>query len=97
MKAGGSGLHLAVANRVLILQPHDNPAMEEQASDRVHRLRQLKQVFVKRILTSTDFPEDHPYYDFCGITVSYTQPNNPKAKQTIEEKKANLQDKKKLK
>eukprot|EP00833_Pecoramyces_ruminatium_P000475 jgi/Orpsp1_1/1174507/evm.model.c7180000050359.1 len=46
LKAGGLGLTLTVASRVYLFEPHFNPAAENQAIDRVHRLGQNKPVFV---------------------------------------------------
>jgi SWI/SNF-related matrix-associated actin-dependent regulator of chromatin subfamily A3 len=37
LKAGGVGLNLTEANRVYIIEPYWNPAVESQAVDRVHR------------------------------------------------------------
>jgi len=50
MKAGGLGLNLVSASHVMLLDPWWNPATEEQAIDRVHRLGQTKPVFVTRFI-----------------------------------------------
>jgi len=50
MKAGGLGLNLVAASHVLLLDPWWNPAAEEQAIDRVHRLGQTKPVYVTRFI-----------------------------------------------
>jgi len=50
MKAGGLGLNLVAASHVLLLDPWWNPAAEEQAIDRVHRLGQTKPVFVTHFI-----------------------------------------------
>ncbi len=40
--AGGVGLNLTSANHILILDAHYNPAWEQQASDRIHRIGQVR-------------------------------------------------------
>ncbi len=49
LKAGGSGLNLATADRVIIYDPWWNPAVESQASDRAHRIGQTKKVSVLKL------------------------------------------------
>jgi SNF2 family DNA or RNA helicase len=66
IKAGGFGLNLTAADYVFILDPWWNPAVEDQALSRAHRMGQKKNVFVYRFI----------------------------AKDTIEEKIHQLQDKK---
>ena len=50
LKAGGTGLTLTAADTVIHLDPWWNPAVEDQATDRVHRIGQDKPVFVYRLL-----------------------------------------------
>eukprot|EP01083_Nonionella_stella_P077978 213153_1 len=50
LKAGNLGLNLTSANRVFLLDPWWNPAAEDQAVDRVHRLGQLRPVEVIRLI-----------------------------------------------
>lgn len=50
LKAGGTGLTLTEANYVIHLDPWWNPAVEDQASDRAHRLGQSKPVTVYRLI-----------------------------------------------
>ena len=50
LKAGGVGLNLTTARRVYLLDPWFNPAVEEQAMDRVHRLGQEHPVVVTRFI-----------------------------------------------
>eukprot|EP00002_Diphylleia_rotans_P007861 TRINITY_DN1753_c0_g1_i10.p1 TRINITY_DN1753_c0_g1~~TRINITY_DN1753_c0_g1_i10.p1 ORF type:complete len:319 (-),score=52.01 TRINITY_DN1753_c0_g1_i10:226-1182(-) len=50
LKAGGLGLNLPEASRVFMLDPWWNPAAEEQAIDRVHRLNQTRPVMVIRFI-----------------------------------------------
>jgi superfamily II DNA or RNA helicase len=57
LKAGGTGLNLTAADHVFLLDPWWNPAVEEQAADRAHRIGQDKPVFVYRLVT-TDTVEE---------------------------------------
>jgi non-specific serine/threonine protein kinase len=50
LKTGGTGLNLTRASYVYHLDPWWNPAVENQASDRVHRIGQKSSVFVQRLL-----------------------------------------------
>jgi len=51
LKAGGFGLNLTAANYVIIYDPWWNPAVEQQAMDRVYRIGQSKEVFVYKLIT----------------------------------------------
>jgi superfamily II DNA or RNA helicase len=54
LKAGGVGLNLTSADTVILYDPWWNPAVEEQAIDRAHRIGQDKPVFVhKLVMTGT--------------------------------------------
>ncbi|OQO01841.1 hypothetical protein B0A48_12314 [Cryoendolithus antarcticus] len=57
LKAGNAGLNLNVASQVIILDPFWNPYIEEQAIDRAHRIGQLRDVKVHRVLV-TETVED---------------------------------------
>lgn len=48
LRAGGVGLNLTAASVVIMLDPWWNPAIEDQAIDRVHRLGQHQNVLVKK-------------------------------------------------
>ncbi len=50
LKAGGVGLNLTAADTVIIYDPWWNPAVENQAIDRAHRIGQDKPVFVYRLV-----------------------------------------------
>ncbi|MEW6432372.1 MAG: DEAD/DEAH box helicase [Myxococcota bacterium] len=50
LKAGGTGLTLTAADYVIHLDPWWNPAVEDQASDRAHRIGQDKPVTVYRLI-----------------------------------------------
>jgi len=56
-KCGSLGLNLTCANRVILMDVWWNPALENQAIDRVHRIGQSKSVDVHRIFIS-DTVED---------------------------------------
>jgi len=51
-QVGGVGLTITAADRVILVDPAWNPAMDSQAIDRVHRLGQKKAVVVYRLLSS---------------------------------------------
>lgn len=51
IKAGGVGLNLTQADYVFILDPWWNPAVEQQAIDRTHRIGQTKSVFIYKFIT----------------------------------------------
>ncbi len=57
LKAGGTGLNLTAANYVIILDPWWNPAVENQAADRVHRIGQTQPVTVYRLITADTVEE----------------------------------------
>lgn len=50
LKAGGTGLNLTAADTVIHYDPWWNPAVEEQATDRAHRIGQTKNVFVYKLI-----------------------------------------------
>jgi SNF2 family DNA or RNA helicase len=50
LKAGGTGLNLTAADTVIHLDPWWNPAVENQATDRAHRIGQRRAVFVQRLI-----------------------------------------------
>jgi superfamily II DNA or RNA helicase len=52
LKAGGVGLNLTAADTVIIFDPWWNPAVEQQAIDRAHRIGQDKSVFVYRLVAA---------------------------------------------
>lgn len=57
LKAGGVGLNLTSCNNVIIYDPWWNPAVEEQASDRVYRIGQQNDVTVYRLITTNSIEE----------------------------------------
>ena len=52
LKAGGRGLNLIAADTVIHYDPWWNPAVEDQASDRAHRIGQTKSVFVYKLIAA---------------------------------------------
>ncbi|MDX1925312.1 MAG: DEAD/DEAH box helicase [Pirellulaceae bacterium] len=57
LKAGGTGLNLTAADYVLHLDPWWNPAVEDQATDRAHRIGQTRSVTVYRLVTRDTIEE----------------------------------------
>ncbi len=57
LKAGGVGLNLTAADYVFILDPWWNPAVENQAVDRSHRIGQQKPVFFYKFITEESIEE----------------------------------------
>ncbi|PIA59975.1 hypothetical protein AQUCO_00400688v1 [Aquilegia coerulea] len=57
LKASGAGINLTVASRVYLLEPWWNPAVEEQAMDRVHRIGQKNDVKIVRLITRNSIEE----------------------------------------
>ena len=52
LKAGGVGLNLVEADYVVLLDPWWNPAVEDQAIDRAHRIGQTRPVIVYRLVSA---------------------------------------------
>ncbi len=57
LKAGGTGLNLTGADMVIHYDPWWNPAAEDQATDRAHRIGQTKKVEVIRLITHLSIEE----------------------------------------
>jgi SNF2 family DNA or RNA helicase len=57
LKAGGLGLNLTAADYVLHLDPWWNPAIEDQASDRAHRIGQTRPVTIYRLVARNTIEE----------------------------------------
>ncbi|GAO30628.1 superfamily II DNA/RNA helicases, SNF2 family [Geofilum rubicundum JCM 15548] len=57
LKAGGLGLNLTAADYVLHLDPWWNPAIEDQASDRAHRMGQMRPVTIYRLVAKNTIEE----------------------------------------
>ena len=57
LKACGTGLNLTAADHVFLLDPWWNPAVENQATDRAHRIGQERPVMVYRMLAKDTVEE----------------------------------------
>src|SRR5271157_1188441 len=57
LKAGGVGLTLTAADTVIHYDPWWNPAVEDQASDRAHRIGQTRPVFVYKLIAADTVEE----------------------------------------
>lgn len=57
LKAGGLGLNLTAADYVILMDPWWNPAVEDQASDRAHRIGQQHPVTIYRLVTKNTIEE----------------------------------------
>lgn len=57
LKAGGTGLNLTAADYVIHLDPWWNPAIEDQASDRSHRIGQTRAVTIYRLIAQNTIEE----------------------------------------
>jgi non-specific serine/threonine protein kinase len=57
LKAGGIGLNLTAADYVYIVDPWWNPAVEQQAIDRTHRIGQTKNIFAYRMICKNTVEE----------------------------------------
>ncbi len=57
LKAGGAGLNLTAASYVVLFDPWWNPAVENQAIDRTHRIGQVRKVIAYRLLIKDSIEE----------------------------------------
>lgn len=57
LKAGGTGLNLTAADMAYLVDPWWNPAVEDQAIDRIHRIGQKKKVAAYRLVTPNSVEE----------------------------------------
>ena len=57
LKAGGMGINLTAADYVIHMDPWWNPAVEDQASDRAHRMGQLRPVTIYRLVAKHTIEE----------------------------------------
>jgi SNF2 family DNA or RNA helicase len=86
IKAGGQGLNFTAANKVYMMEPQFNPGVEQQAIDRVHRLGQERDVFIKHYIMSESVEE--------GI-LKLQKKKEDLAKFTLERKMSRLEESKK--
>jgi|GEM_PF-2798251 len=83
LKAGGSGLNLTAADYVLHLDPWWNPAVEDQASDRAHRIGQKKSVNVYKLIINNSIESQiiklhKKKKDLADSIINNTSSNNSK-------------------
>ncbi|XP_065853567.1 putative SWI/SNF-related matrix-associated actin-dependent regulator of chromatin subfamily A member 3-like 1 [Euphorbia lathyris] len=57
LRASGAGINLAMASTVYLMEPWWNPAVEEQAMDRVHRIGQKEDVRIVRLIARNSIEE----------------------------------------
>ena len=57
LRAGGTGLNLTAADHIFLLDPWWNPAVEDQAADRAHRIGQTRPVLVTRLVAQDTVEE----------------------------------------
>ena len=57
LRAGGAGLNLTAADYVIHMYPWWNPAVEDQASDRAHRIGQERPVTIYRLVAQDTIEE----------------------------------------
>ena len=57
LRAGGTGLNLTAADHIFLLDPWWNPAVEDQAADRAHRIGQTRPVLVHRLVARNTVEE----------------------------------------
>lgn len=57
LKAGGVALNLTAASHVMLMDPWWNPAVEQQAQDRIHRLGQYKPIRTTRFVVAGTIEE----------------------------------------
>jgi SNF2 family DNA or RNA helicase len=77
LKAGGSGLNLTAADYVIHMDPWWNPAVEDQASDRAHRIGQTRPVTIYRLIAENTIEEKivqlhHEKRDLADMLLSGT-------------------------
>jgi SNF2 family DNA or RNA helicase len=57
LRAGGTGLNLTAADHIFLLDPWWNPAVEDQAADRAHRIGQERPVLITRLVAEDTVEE----------------------------------------
>ena len=76
--AGGLGLNLTAGSKVFVMEPQFNPAAEQQAVDRVHRLGQTREVTIYRLIMRGSFEENmlaqqEKKIELANLTVNRTK------------------------
>ncbi|MBN2611490.1 MAG: hypothetical protein JXB00_08035 [Bacteroidales bacterium] len=79
LRAGGFGLNLTAADYVFLLYPWWNPAVEQQALSRAHRIGQDKKVFVYRFIAKDSIEEKIVMLQEkkSGLAEAFVSSNNP--------------------
>ena len=87
LKAGGTGINLTAADNVIHLDPWWNPAVEDQATDRAHRIGQTKPVTVYRLITHGTIEEKilAMHVDKRSLVASVLDGTNAAAKVTTQD------------
>ena len=87
LKAGGVGLNLTAADYVIHMDPWWNPAVEDQASDRAHRMGQKRPVTIYRMVTSNTIEEKivHLHDHKRDLATSLLEGNEVSGKISVEE------------
>lgn len=67
LRAGSAGLTLTAATRVFLLEPAMDPAIEQQAVARVHRIGQEKEVVITRLLMVDTVEEEVGFHGLQGL------------------------------
>lgn len=89
LRAGGVGLNLTMASRVYLLEPFWNPAVENQATDRIHRLGQQRAVKLTRYIMNDTIEFNmreiqKRKMDLANLSLSQTLPKAELAQRRIE-------------
>lgn len=79
LKAGGVGLNLTAADYVFLLDPWWNPAVENQAVSRAHRIGQDRKVFVYRFISADSIEEkiERLKQRKTALANAFVESNNP--------------------
>lgn len=97
LTAGGVGLNLVGANRMYLLDIHWNPALEQQAMDRIYRVGQTKECWIYRFLCENTIEErieqiQHYKIELAQKVCGATAANIPGMAANVGNAKLTLQD-----
>ena len=92
IKTGGVGLNLVSASRVYMMEPYWNPAVEQQAIDRVHRLGQTKPVSIIRYVVDSSIEINMQQRQRYKIAIAEKALTEDELKQTGDKKRKRLND-----
>ncbi|CAI5756135.1 unnamed protein product [Candida verbasci] len=93
-KAGGFGINLVAANNVIVFDQSFNPHDDKQAEDRAHRVGQVKEVNVYKLITKDTIEENMLSIAENKLQLDYTISNeSQKDDSKFEEKQASLFEK----